>query len=497
MKTQIKKFFSCLLAAVMVCAVFAPCLAMAAEERVPVIYVPGFMSSDIYRDVNDPDKGVLWPPATDDIVKVVKDSLPALARYSIDRNADKLCDDVIPRVNALFDEAELDADGNPKGNTGVIFRYPEADQVRKGATYTFVYDWRIDPLAVAEQLKDFIDYICESAGSEKVSVKCHSYGGVLTLSYVTLYGGEKLKNVVFNSTAIYGESFNGGLLSGEIKLNGDAIVKYLRYALTDVKANELLNGIVETLGKAGLMNLLSDSGNRLLEDLSPRAVPECIAPLFAGWLSIWSMVPDEFSESAMNYVFGDVYQDGSHDGLKAKVEAFNEAVRPYKTERLLALNETANVFVIARYGWSSIPATPYYNSQSDGTIDLKYASFGAVCADYGETLSDEYLAGAEAEYVSPDRSFDASACLFPEQTWFIRNLPHSKHNAGIDAFVDRLANADTQETVETLDGYSRFMVNEDGALNQDQGAPAGLSFLDRIKAFFQRIFDFIKRIFKK
>ena len=26
------------------------------------------MSTDIYKDVNDPDKGLAWPPATDDIL---------------------------------------------------------------------------------------------------------------------------------------------------------------------------------------------------------------------------------------------------------------------------------------------------------------------------------------------------------------------------------------------------------------------------------------------
>lgn len=497
MKNRIRKLLSCLIAAVLLCGAFVPCLAMAAGESVPIVYVPGFMSTDLYLDTTDPDKGLAWPPATEDILNVMKGAVPALARYAVDRNADKLCDAVIPLVNAMFDAVELDAEGNPKGNTGVIFSYPPEEMVKKGGVYIFHYDWRIDPLEIASQLNEFVEYIRQSAGSDKVSIQCHSLGGVITLTYLTRYGLEKVKNVVFNSTAIFGESFNGGLLSGEMKLSGDAIVKYMRYAFNSVDAKALLNGIFEILGKAGLLDLISDRGNKLLEDLSPRAVPESVAPLFAGWLTIWSMIPDEFIDGAMKYIFEDVWPDGSHDGLKAKIEAFNAEIRPHKTEKLLALNEAANVFVIARYGWSSIPVTPYYKNQSDGTIDLKYASFGATAADYGETLSDEYLAGADAAFISPDKSIDASTCLFPEQTWFVRNLPHSEHNQGIDALVDTLVRAEGQETVASLSGYSRFMVSEGGGLTADPGVPAKQTLLDRIKAFFQKIIDFFRNLFKR
>ena len=492
-----KKILSCLLTAVFLFCAVAPCFAMAAQETVPIISVPGFMSTDIYKDVNDPDKGLAWPPATDDILDAVKQSLPALARYAIDRNADKLCDDVIPRVNALFDEIELDAEGNPKYNTGAIFNYPAADKVKKSGVYAFHYDWRIDPLEIAAQLNDFIEYICECSGSEKVSIQCHSLGGVITVTYATIYGCQRLKNVVFNAAATYGESFNGGLLSGEMKLCSDAVVKYMRYAFNENEYEKLLNGIFEILGKAGLLDLLCDSGNRILEDLSPRAVPESIAPLFAGWLTIWSMIPDEFIDSAMKYIFEDVYTDNSHDVLKGKVEAFASSVRPYKTATLQALNETANVYVIARYGWSSMPATPYYNNQTDGTIDLKYGSFGATCAEYEQTLPDDYIAAADAKYISPDRSVDASTCLFPEQTWFIRNMPHSIDTAGLRSLISTLLKTDGQETVDTVEGYSRFMVREGDALNADPGPEVKQSFLDKIKAFFERIMEFIRSIFKK
>ena len=499
MQRRIKVVLSCAIAFALVFCAVAPCFAMAAEatESVPSIYVPGFMGSTVYADVDDPDQGTVWPPATGDILKTVAESVPALTRYMIDHDGDRLCDEVLPKVNALFEPSELDEDGNPKGNSGAILTYPEPDDVEKDGVYTFSYDWRIDPLQVAGQLNDFINYICESAGTDKVAVECHSYGGVITLSYVTLFGSAKLKNVVFNSTAVFGETFNGGLLSGQMTLSGDAIVKYMRYAFSENDFKVLLNGIFEILGKAGLLDFVCDKGNEMVADLSPRVVPESIAPLFAGWLSIWSMIPNEFIDGAMKYVFEDCYSDGSHGGVREKVEAFNRTVRPYKTETLTALNEATNLYVIARYGWSSMPLTPYYNNQSDGSIDLKYASFGATCAEYEETLPDEYLAEADPEYISPDKSFDASTCLFPEQTWFVRNLTHSGTVEGFPELIQTLLHTQEQETVETLAGYSRFMLAEDGVLTADPGPAAKQTILDKIKAFFQRFIDFFRNIFKK
>ena len=76
MKNRIRKLLSCLIAAMLLCGAFVPCLAMAAGESVPIVYVPGFMSTDLYLDTTDPDKGLAWPPATEDILNVVKGAVP-------------------------------------------------------------------------------------------------------------------------------------------------------------------------------------------------------------------------------------------------------------------------------------------------------------------------------------------------------------------------------------------------------------------------------------
>ena len=64
------------------------------------------------------------------------------------------------------------------------------------------------------------------------------------------------------------------------------------------------------------------------------------------------MVPDEYIDEAVNFVFNKIYKDSETDysALKAKIENYNNLVRRKKTETLKEVNEKCNVYVITRYG---------------------------------------------------------------------------------------------------------------------------------------------------
>ena len=79
----------------------------------------------------------------------------------------------------------------------------------------------------------------------------------------------------------------------------------------------------------------------------------------------------------------------------------------------------------------------------------------------------------------------------------MRNLPHSDSPRYLEEFINTLVRLDGQETVDSLEGYARYLLAGDDAMTADPGPEAKLSFLDRIKAFFQKIIDFIKKLFKK
>ena len=159
--------------------------------------------------------------------------------------------------------------------------------------------------------------------------------------------------------------------------------------------------------------------------------------------------------------------------------------------------------LFSRYGYSSIPIVPSYTRLTDSVIDTKYSSFGATTAEYGSKLSDADIAGKDPAYISPDRMI-ASTCLFPEQTWFFKDFPHST-NAPLDDMIETLLYTDFQATVDTYEEYPRFMQFNRETKTVSPFTPADaaqdVTFLDKVLNFFrvlterlQTLFDRIKEV---
>ena len=480
--------------------------AAAAKRDIPMIDVHGFMSGQIYKDKDDPSQGYIWDWSQEEILDLIKKALPIIAKYFFLDDWDGMANAVLPLFLDFFDGCILEPDGSPAGNTAVKFDYPAPGTIKKDSVLSFSYDWRLDPLESAAELNKFIDYVLECSGADQVALTCHSLGGVVTTAYITEYGDEKLRSVCYNTTAIYGETYTGELLSGKMVLTGDAIQYYLEYAFEGMEYEKLLNGIVSVVNGLGLLDFVCDFGNLALEKLSPILLPQIVVPLFAGMPSIWAMVPDEYLDASRDYVFNVIYKDDEIDrsGLIEKLDAYDETVRAHKTETLQKLNDDANLYVFSRYGYSSIPIVPSYTRLTDSVIDTKYSSFGATTAEYGSKLSDADIAGKDPAYISPDRMIDASTCLFPEQTWFFKDFPHST-NAPLDDMIETLLYTDFQATVDTYEEYPRFMQFNRETKTVSPFTPADaaqdVTFLDKVLNFFrvlrerlQTLFDRIKEV---
>lgn len=472
------------------------------EQDCPYIYVHGFMASTVYCDASDPNSDVAWPPNTDKILGAVEEALPSISRLLVDGNYDKFCDTLLPIANELLSDVMLSPNGEINNKSGIRWEYPQKEEITSKSTVNFRYDWRLDPCEIAKQLDEFIDYVLEASGSDKVVLEAHSLGGVITNAYSALYGNSKVKTYIFNTTAVYGETYTGELLTGQICLEPDALVQYLDGVMDYNEKEKLLDGIFKLLNDFGIMDFACKLGNSLLENIFERTAKEILLPMFGGWLSVWAMVPNEMFEAAENYAFNYIYKDDTTDrsGLRAKINNFNERVRAHKTETLNTINEECNLYVISRCGYASIFLTPSYNNLSDTVIDTKFSSFGATCAQYGSAFSDEYPSGRNGKYISPDKTVDASTCLFPNQTWFVRGLLHAEE--GVDDMAEMfktLAYHDGQATVETFEQYPQFLQYNKASdtISIDSYVEPAKTFFDKVKEFFNKIFDFISMIFSK
>ncbi|MCR5523683.1 MAG: hypothetical protein K6F64_08640 [Clostridia bacterium] len=435
------------------------------EPDCPYIFIHGFMGSTIYVDPDDPDSEAAWPPSTGSIVKTVFKALPALMMFMFTKNYEKLGNKITPLVSELFEPVILGPNGEPKDKSGVRFEYPPSDMINSKSQLNFVYDWRLDPIYTAGLLNDFINYVLDCSGCNQVVIECHSYGGVVTATYAKIYGTEKVRAFAFNSTAVFGETYTGELFKGQLVLNAESLTSYLKGAVDYSDSEKFLNVLFNTLYKTGITGKLCDFGNDIVDGIGIQAMSDILLPMFGGWLSIWSMIPDEMFEDAYAFVFENVWsnQKDKRAGLIEKITDYNTKIRPYKIDTLRNINNNSNFYVIARHGYSAMFMTPSWKNASDSIVDVKYGSFGATTSEYNSKLDDNYLADKNSEYISPDKVIDASTCLFPEQTWFIKHLSHSRDCDELRNFIKTLLYSNGQKTVSDFENYPRFLYYDEDA----------------------------------
>lgn len=463
------------------------------EVNCPYIKVHGYMADAIYRVKNDPTSEILWPPSKEKILAVVEECVPALLEFLVTKNYDDLGDKIIGPLKELFSGANLDKNGLPSDGSGIVFNYPNKSSITKASRLKFAYDWRCDPMDIAVDLNNFIDYVLDASGCEQVVVDCHSFGGIVVETYTQLYGTEKLKSVCYNTPAIFGETYTGELLNAEIELTADSVTAFLKEMLGHGEYRKLLIGIFDILEASGITEDICELGTGIVENLGYEILGDILLPLFGSWPSVWAMVPASYIDRCMANIFDNIYRDNGIDysGLINKIENYDANVRAKSKQTLLKQNETTNLYIFSRYGFSSIPVTPSWDYMSDSVIDTKYSSMGASCAPYNGTFSKEFLISHSNDpYLNPDKTVYAKTCLFPDQTWFFRELHHSKNTAQIDEFIYKLLYYDGQATINTFEEYSQFLVFD---VDTEIFAPDKGTVYEK-KTFFDKIFEFNLKI---
>lgn len=493
-----KKFISFLLVIIMTLSVCSSAFAAEGAASCPVINIRGIDSSPVYADRNDTST-LLGVPSVERLEEIFKeDIVPALLVYSAGQNTEQLAEDISAVLNEEFRDWFNNSDGTPKGNSGTIMKYP--DSVKADSRLAFEYDWRGDPVAIAAELKAFIDYVTEKSGCEKVAVTCHSLGSVVLVSYFSLYGYDKVESVVFDTPALMGLKSLGDMFSGKLDFDGKALAYFIKGMLGEAEYAELIASVTDIFELAGIPEMLSEFFDRILDEIGPTVYKETIIPLFGCWPTIWSMVPDEQIDESMDYVFNNLCKDEDYSALKAKIETYNSAVRENKKTTLLDFDKAGKVAVISRYGFAAMPVSDSWSLLSDSVIETESSSLGATTAQAGDYFTDGYLEGKDMNYISPDKTVDASTCLFPEKTWFIKNAQHSETQITKDLY-DTFLFSSEELTTEGAE-LSRFSYydRESGKIVEDTTEPEKTeapSPMERLFNFLKSLLLSIKNFFRK
>ncbi len=470
-----------LLSLLLVCCVLAGVLSLTAQgayDGAPLIVISGFGTVPLYLNADTPEAERVFVPSAGRIVKNVVQLVPPLLRLRRDGDYDSFADKMNPLVQNVFEQSALDAAGNPIENV-TVRKFPQtADHYMdffdnrpkdeqafvRGAidalggrnTYFFSYDWRLDPLDHAVELRDYIRTVLKETGKRKVVLAACSMGGTVATAYLSRYGAKDVQTLIMDNTAFQGITMVGEMFCKEYAVDKEMTVEYA-LQFTELP-EEIKDFIRKAAARSRAANRLVDFAGELLDKTKDKTSEEVLYPLFAYMPGMWAFVKAGDYERAKKIALDpDLNRE-----LIAKIDAYHYGVQA-KAKTLLqkASKQGCRIAILANYGKYAIPLTKSMRVCDDYLIDTALASGGAVCADVQTTLPEGYVQKRDRghNHISPDRVIDASTCMFPEWTWFVRDMGHLDYpygSEGID-FLMWLVRMEKQYTIRTDARYPQFM----------------------------------------
>lgn len=352
MRKNIRRIFSIILAAILLLCASLPVFAKSEKcscGTPPVIYVAALGSAKLYLDKGTENERLLFRPDTAAYLRLAARLAPAIARLAIDKNYDAFGDALIDGVRGVFGDLQMNENGDSTDRVTSDAKLPDNPDHGVDKSYYFAYDFREDPLTVAD---------------------------------------------------------------------------------------------------------------KLLENLTDRVFEELMYPVFGSMPGIWSFVTDDEYEQAKKMTFN----ENTSKKLISRLDEYHYNVQCKAGEILnKAKKDGVKIMIVAGYNKQRTPLVESYMANSDATVDTKYASVGASVADLNSTLPDGYVQKNEAgvhDHLSKDGVIDASTCLLPENTWFIKDMLHCKIHDGHKEMYNLFFYSDSVTDVWSNEKYPQFLQND-------------------------------------
>ncbi len=478
----------------------------------PVIYLCG-SGSTIIRENEDGTTEQLYPLVVPEgyIDEQVERFLPVFAEAFFtqewDEFSDVLCEILLP----IFEPMKLDKNGEASDGSHVDWSWSRETlkNTEKNGTYgvmdyVFYYDWRLSPLETAKTLRQYIEDVMYVTGEDEVSLFGRCLGSNMTAAYMKLYDGEYVKEVVHYASAVAGASFMSKIFTGELSLDADGMERFLYDMNLDIgeQLNELLRAFVTMFNDTYGMDIVTWAVNNVFKDIYLDIIPRVIVNSYGTFPAYWSMVcVEDYDKAKQTVYYGSELEE--YAKLIEKTDAYHYGVQrkfPATVKRHLERGiEFSN---IVKYGKQDAPVTNKGNQMSDFLVLVDDASYGATTTLIGETFSEDYLKAAKQagtdKYISPDKTVDASTCLSPDTTWFIKDLHHYNFPDSSNELISQIVNNDGF-TVFSDSAYPQYLLynEKDGTIsilnedNMDTTPEWNTSYFTAFKKFFEIIIALI------
>ena len=522
MKRTIKKSLSLLLVLIMVMSLAVPAFAKPTEwisqslSDIPVIRISGdgeklvdengnkvFHYKDFASILGDDDEEEEEDSAL--LTSIANILIPFLVDGLLNDNWDPYYKNLQAEISELFENSLLDKNGNAQFGTGLrqeridkMNRTRHNDQAWRNPDrtikyyvhdrYWFYYDWRLDPIETAAELKSFIDDILDSTGCDEVGIVASCLGTNVVTAYLAAYpehAAGSIRGIAYDGSVVGGAEMLSEAISGKFNVDAAAINRTLKdcAAIGMFDIDGFINTTIEMLDRTGVLDSVIGKTKEWIYYKLVEGVTSALAlSTFYTWPNYWACVSPEDYETAKNYVFG---PEGSekrteYAGLIAKLDNYDTVVRQRIPEILTnAVSSGVNFGVISKYGFQTLPICETNYLVSDQFASVGRSSFGATTGTIYTDLSDDYIASRVEKgfgrYISPDKQIDASTCLFPNQTWFIKGSSHSNWSDWELRHLYDIASSKEQLTIDNSTWPSQFVVYE--YTNPDEDSDGEISVM--------------------
>ncbi len=508
MKLGFRKFISIILAVFLTVSIAAPAFTVSAVSEIrdiPVVYIGG-RGSGLYKA----DGSRLYPlekSATDLIKEKAGPVLLELSGALITDEWDAYCDALVEAVASVYADLIPNADGEVVDGS-----YPSKSHDTNGKTdnyrleeYVFYYDWRLDPCQSARELNDYINAVLAATGKDKVRLVGRCYGSNIVTAYFYEYGYDKVEKCLLYVPTALGSMMAGALFAGKLEIDPTSVETFL-YQSVDYENDPMMGmiaSLVTLLNEAKVLGLGTGAIEKIYAKVKDNVLPRIVLSTYGAMPSYWAMVNDDYYDEAKKVIF--TGREEEYAKFIEKIDYYHENVISNAKDIYKKAEENGVVMsIICKYNVRFVPVFENSDIQADDSVETYTSSFGATCADYTEVLPQEYIDKAVSEgkgkYISADKKIDASTCMFPDRTWFIRDIPHSNFPNSINELMVQILN--NSITVDDNEAYPQFMTwdSDNDRITPVEGeVPTdklwGRNIIEKFFTFIVNLFKYIKVLF--
>lgn len=445
-------------------------------SRIPVICIYG---EDTPLGIKQDDGHYERIEANIDVEKVKHaflDDPNIIIRASFTQDWTEVCDIITELLIDAYKDMVLDENGEPTDGSESIYTAYSKESLRSRYnspnanmdSLGFNYDWRLDPYENMERLHDFIDTVIEATGSEKVALYGRCLGACYEVLYYDLYKDERISDMILSHSALLGMTPIGEAFSGNLCVNGESVERFVyeydmginykvndSITLTDDLIRQVLKILVDIYGLDMFCWVTTNAYQHIYDYITPRVLKHC----FGSFPGYWAMCEDKYYEDAKKVVFAG--EEEKYANFIKKIDKYHYNIMT-RAEDILeeAAENGVKISSIVKYGEQIVPLIEDSDALSDQLLKVETASIGATCCGNDTYFTDAYIKNetekGNGKYLSPDRKINASTCMFPDTTWFVKNVNHKVNPDAVNGLVFAIAN-DGNSTVETNEKYPQFL----------------------------------------